>query len=127
MKKLIVAFTFIAMTWVAQADISLPKQDTFYDKAGRGLGNIIGAVNNITDSYFSTAESEGPIAAVGKGVVQGASRMAMDIAYGTFELATAPFPIGPYFTYQSWKQHPWNSSIVQEYPPSDIVTPYYLY
>lgn len=127
MKKMLLALVLAALTWTAQADISLPKEDTLYDKLGRGFGNIIGAPNNILDSYFTTAESEGAMAGVGKGLTQGLSRTIMDIGNGVFELATAPLPVGPYFTYQSWKKSPWNSSVVNEYPPDQFVTPYYVY
>ncbi len=124
MKKLVSFATFLAFALLAHADISLPKQDTLADKLGRGLGNIIGAPGEIIDSYLEVTQEKGPIAGLTKGLFQGTYRMGTDLGHGFYDLLTGPLPVGPYYSYQSWKQAPHNSSLVQEYPPSIINTDY---
>ncbi|MES2307753.1 MAG: exosortase system-associated protein, TIGR04073 family [Verrucomicrobiota bacterium] len=124
MKKFIAVAIFTAFTWVAQADISLPVQKTIYDKIGRGVANVVAAPVEIVDSICEVTEAEGPIAGWTKGPTQGVARTFMDVGLGFFDLLTAPLPVGPYFTYQTWKQHPYNSTIVQDYPPSDFLACY---
>jgi putative exosortase-associated protein (TIGR04073 family) len=124
MKKLIAIAIFTAFTWVAQADISLPQQQTMYDKVGRGFGNMLAAPVNIVDSISEVTANEGPLAGWTKGTVQGVSRTFMDFGHGVFEVVTGPVPVGPYFSYQTWKQHPYNKTSVNEYPPSDLLDCY---
>ena len=104
----------------ALADISMPKKDNFYDKAGRGLANVAHAPAEIFDSTFTLAETEGGTVGYTKGFVQGVSRMVMDIGHGVFDLVTAPFPAGPGGTYRSYKERPYDSMAVNEYPPADL-------
>ncbi len=116
-------FTFVLLMGVfslAQADISMPKTDNFYDKAGRAFANILAAPAHILDSHYSYIELEGITVAGSKGIVQGFGRMFSDMAHGIFELVTAPFAIGPNATYGSYKMAPWNSMVVQDYPPADL-------
>ncbi len=124
MKKIVSFATFIAFAMIAHADLSMPKQDTLADKLGRGFGNIAGAPNEIIDSILSVTQEQGPIAGYTKGVLQGSYRMVTDIGHGFFDVLTGPLPVGPYYSYQSWKQAPHNSSLVQEYPPSMINVDY---
>jgi hypothetical protein len=105
---------------VAYADISMPKTDNFYDKAGRAFANILVAPAHILDSHYSYLELEGITVAGSKGIVQGFGRMFSDMAHGIFELLTAPYAIGPNATYGSYKTAPWNSMVVQDYPPGDL-------
>ncbi len=125
MKKLLSFATFIALAMITHADISLPKETTLADKLGRGLGNIIGAPGEVIDSYLQVTQEQGPIAGITKGLLfQGGYRMITDIGHGFYDLATGPLPVGPYYSYQSWKKPANNSSLVQEYPPSIINTDY---
>ena len=124
MKKLVSFATFIAFAVIAHADISLPKHDTLADKLGRGFANVAGAPNEILDSILSVTQEEGTMAGYSKGVVQGVYRGITDIGHGIFDLATGPIPVGPYFSYQSWKRSPNDSSVVQTYPPAMINVDY---
>jgi len=110
----------MAFAAFARADISMPKQDTFYDKLGRGLANIVLAPTEIFDSIYTLNELEGPTVAWSKGLVQGTSRAVQDIGIGTFETITSPVPTGPGMTYETNKQRPYDSMVVNEYPPGDL-------
>jgi putative exosortase-associated protein (TIGR04073 family) len=105
---------------LARADISMPVQDNFYDKMGRGLANIALAPTEIIDSMYSLNELEGPTVAWSKGLVQGTSRAVMDIGLGVGDVVTSPFPIGPGASYQTWKQPAYDSMVVRDYPPADL-------
>jgi putative exosortase-associated protein (TIGR04073 family) len=110
----------IAFAAYSRADISMPKQDSFYDKMGRGLANIALAPSELFDSIYTLNELEGPTVAWSKGLAQGTSRAVMDIGIGVAETVTAPAPIGPGFTYQTLKMRPYDSMVVNEYPPGDL-------
>lgn len=116
MKKLITLLALSLSLVAVQADLSMPKGDNFYDKAGRGLANVIMAPANILDSQFTVAEAEGGTAGFFKGmIVQGTSRMVMDIGIGLFEIVTSPFP-----PYESLKMNAYDTGVINEYPPSDL-------
>lgn len=116
----------LALAHSLRADISMPVKDNFYDKMGRGLANIVLAPTEIIDSIYTLNELEGPTVAWSKGLVQGVSRGVLDIGAGVGETVTSPFPIGPRgFNYQTWKSTPYNSMVVNEYPPADLQTNFY--
>jgi hypothetical protein len=63
-------------------------------------------------------DTEGNTVAFFKGfVVQGTSRMIMDMGHGVFEILTSPFPTPDY---RSLKDPPYDSMVVNDYPPADL-------
>src|SRR5471030_2238213 len=111
MKRLLaLVILTLGLSISARADISMPIQDSFYDKLGRGLANIVTSPSELLDSQYGMIDTEGNTVAFFKGfVVQGTSRMVMDIAHGVFEIATAPFPTPDY---QSLKLAPYDQPMV---------------
>jgi putative exosortase-associated protein (TIGR04073 family) len=102
----------------ARADISMPIQDSFYDKLGRGLADVLVAPSELLDSQYGMIDTEGTTVAFFKGfVVQGMSRMAMDMGQGVFEIVTSPIPTPDY---ESLKSPPYNSMVINDYPPADL-------
>lgn len=121
MKSITAAFlTLGLLLGSVHADISLPKKDTFYDKAGRGLANIVLAPAHLIDSPYSLLETEGPAVAASKGFVQGFCRMGQDMALGIFDVITAPIPLNNDASYATFKCAPYDSMVVNEYPPADL-------
>jgi putative exosortase-associated protein (TIGR04073 family) len=120
MKKILLLVTVLAMAGVAQADLSMPKKPNFYDKAGRGLANIILSPAHLFDSPYSLLQEEGPTVAGTKGFVQGTSRMLMDVAHGIYEVVFSPFP-----PYESLKQPAYDSGQQNPYPPADLIDNWY--
>ena len=118
---LLLAALLLAPQIVAKADISMPVRDTFYDKLGRGLADIVCAPSEMLDSQYGMIETEGNTVAFCKGfVAQGASRMFMDMGMGVFEIATSPFPTQNFHSYRSQKGAPYDSMVVNAYPPGDL-------
>jgi putative exosortase-associated protein (TIGR04073 family) len=116
MKKLLPILFFSLSLIAARADIHMPKGDNFYDKMGRGLANITMAPSEILDSQYSVREEEGDTAGFFKGMlVQGVSRMVMDVGVGLYEVFTSPFP-----PYESLKLQAYDTGVVNEYPPADL-------
>jgi putative exosortase-associated protein (TIGR04073 family) len=103
------------------ADISMPVRDSFYDKLGRGIADVAFSSSELLDSQYGMIETEGNTVAFCKGLcVQGTSRMAMDIGQGLFEIVTSPFPTQNFHSYRSQKLPPYDSMVVNAYPPSDL-------
>jgi putative exosortase-associated protein (TIGR04073 family) len=126
MRSLIISTVVLALTiFSARADISLPKQDTLYDKLGRGFSNIAHSPGELADSYYTTLQQDGPTVAASKGVVQGTGRMLSDIGLGVLDIITGPLPIGPGTSYRSLKSPPHGSMVVVEYPPADLINNWY--
>jgi putative exosortase-associated protein (TIGR04073 family) len=121
MKQLLVLALLMAFpAIIARADISMPVKDNFYDKLGRGLADIATSPSEMVDSHYSMLETEGNTVAFFKGfLVQGTSRMVMDIGQGVFEVLTSPFPTNN-GSYRSQKLPPYNSMVVNDYPPGDL-------
>jgi len=122
MKRLLALALLIAATSLTvRADISMPVRDSFYDKLGRGLANITMAPTELLDSQYGMIDTEGNTVAFFKGfLVQGCSRMVMDIGHGVFEVASAPFPTQDFESYRSQKLPPYDSMVVNAYPPADL-------
>jgi putative exosortase-associated protein (TIGR04073 family) len=120
MKKLLLLASVLAFAGLAHADLSMPKKPNFYDKAGRGLANVILAPAHLFDSPYSLLQEEGPTVSVTKGFVQGTSRAVMDTAHGIYELITAPFP-----PYESLKLPAYDSAQQNPYPPADLIDNWY--
>ncbi|MDX6766390.1 MAG: exosortase system-associated protein, TIGR04073 family [Candidatus Methylacidiphilales bacterium] len=120
MKKIALVAAFLATLTLAHADLSMPKQPNFYDKAGRGLANVILAPAHLFDSPYSLLQDEGPTVSVTKGFAQGTSRMVMDMGHGIYELLTAPFP-----PYESLKLPAYDSGQQNPYPPADLIDNWY--
>lgn len=120
MKKIALLAVLLASFCVAQADLSMPKSPNFYDKAGRGLANVILAPAHLFDSPYTLLQEEGPTVSVTKGFVQGMSRSVMDTGHGIYELITAPFP-----PYESLKLPAYDSGQQNPYPPADLIDNWY--
>ena len=122
MKRILaLAILLIAPQVMAHADISMPVRDTFYDKLGRGLADIVFSPSEMLDSQYGMIDTEGTTVAFTKGLVaQGMSRMIMDIGMGVFEIVTSPFPTQNFHSYRSQKLPPYDSMVVNPYPPADL-------
>ena len=119
MKRLLaLALLTAALTLTVRADISMPVKDSFYDKLGRGLSDIVTSPSEMLDSQYGMLDTEGDNVAFFKGfLVQGVSRMIMDMGHGVFEVVTSPFPTPDY---ESLKCPPYDSMVVNDYPPGDL-------
>ena len=121
MKRILVLALLLAAPQImARADISMPVRDSFYDKMGRGLADVFLAPSELLDSQYSMIDTEGNTVAFTKGfLVQGISRMVMDMGEGIFEITTSPFPTNG-GSYRSQKLQPYDSMVVNDYPPADL-------
>lgn len=122
MKRILALAVLLAMaSLTARADISMPIRDSFYDKFGRGLSNVAFSTSEMLDSQYGMIDTEGANVAFCKGfIVQGVSRMIMDMGQGVFEIVTAPFPTHTSGSYRSNKLPPYDSMVVNGYPPADL-------
>jgi putative exosortase-associated protein (TIGR04073 family) len=118
-RLLILALLAISFSLSARADITMPIQDSFYDKLGRGLADVLVSPSELLDSQYGMIDTEGNTVAFFKGfVVQGISRMVMDMGQGVFEIVTAPFPTPDY---ESLKMAPYDQPmVINDYPPGDL-------
>jgi putative exosortase-associated protein (TIGR04073 family) len=121
MKRILVLALLLAAPQImARADISMPVCDSFYDKLGRGLADVFLSPSELLDSQYSMIDTEGNTVAFTKGfLVQGISRMVMDMGQGFFEISTSPFPTNN-GSYCSQKLAPYDSMVVNDYPPADL-------
>jgi putative exosortase-associated protein (TIGR04073 family) len=121
MKRILALALLLAVpSLMAHADISMPVKDSFYDKMGRGLSDVFLSPSELLDSQYSMIDTEGNTVAFTKGfIVQGISRMFMDMGHGVFEIATSPFPTND-GSYRSQKLPPYDSMVVNCYPPADL-------
>lgn len=101
------------ITSLASADIHMPVEQTVYDKLGRGVANIVFAMDEIPDSWYNVTQAEGSSEGATKGVVQGFSRMLMDMGLGAFEVVT--FPI---VTEKPLKAPAYDTTQDNVYPPT---------
>src|SRR5271170_764504 len=103
MKRILaIAILLAAPQLLAHADISMPVRDSFYDKLGRGFADIVFSPSEMMDSQYGMLDTEGDTVAFSKGfLVQGTSRMVMDIGMGVFEIVTSPFPTQVNGSYRS--------------------------
>jgi len=122
MKRILaLAALLLAPQFMAHADISMPVRDSFYDKLSRGFADVAFSSSEMLDSQYGMIDTEGNTVAFCKGfLVQGTSRMIMDIGHGVFEIVTSPFPTQDFDSYRSQKLPPYDSMIVNAYPPSDL-------
>ena len=122
MKRILaLAILLVAPQITTHADISMPVRDSFYDKLGRGLADVALSPTEMLDSQYGMIDTEGNTVAFCKGLlVQGISRMIMDIGTGGFEIVTSPFPTQNFHSYRSQKMPPYDSMVVNAYPPSDL-------
>jgi putative exosortase-associated protein (TIGR04073 family) len=122
MKRILaLAILLLAPQITTHADISMPVRDSFYDKLGRGFANIVFSPSELLDSQYGMIDTEGNTVAFCKGfLVQGTSRMVMDIGQGVFEVITSPFPTQNFHSYRSQKLPPYDSMVVNGYPPADL-------
>ena len=123
MKRIFALALLVAATSFTsvRADISMPVRDSFYDKMGRGLADIAFSPAEMIDSQYGMLDTEGSTVAFCKGcIVQGVSRMVMDVGQGVFEVVTSPFPTQNFHSYRSQKLPPYDSMVVNDYPPADL-------
>jgi putative exosortase-associated protein (TIGR04073 family) len=122
MKRFLVLSLLLASaSMTVRADISMPVRDSFYDKLGRGFADLLTSPSELLDSQYGMIDTEGTTVAFCKGfVVQGTSRMVMDMGQGIFEIVTSPFPTHPFGSYRSQKLPPYDSMVVNDYPPADL-------
>ena len=122
MKRILALSLLVAMaTLTVRADISMPVRDNFYDKLGRGIADLVFSPSELLDSQYAMIDTEGNTTAFCKGfLVQGTSRMVMDMGMGIFEIVTSPFPTQTGDSYRSQKLAPYNSMVVNDYPPADL-------
>ena len=53
--------------------------------------------------------------------MQGVSRMVMDMGHGRiFEIVTSPFPTQNFHSYRTQKLPPYDSMVINAYPPADL-------
>jgi putative exosortase-associated protein (TIGR04073 family) len=121
MKRILVLALLLAAPQImARADISMPIRDSFYDKLGRGLADLVVSPSELLDSQYSMIDTDGNTVAFSKGfMVQGVSRMIMDMGQGVFEIVTSPFPTNN-GSYMSQKLPPYDSMVINDYPPADL-------
>jgi len=119
MKRLLTLLACLALNTSVWADLQMPPKENFYDRLGHGLANIFLAPSHVLDSPYSMLETEGLTTASTKGMVQGISRMIMDIGVGFAEVVTSPFPV------ESLKSPAYDSHVVEPYPPADLVDNWY--
>src|SRR5271170_6926584 len=126
MKRILaLAILLVAPQIMAHADISMPVRDSFYDKLGRGIADVAFSSSELLDSQYGMLDTEGNTTAFCKGfLVQGISRMTMDIGHGVFEIVTSPFPTQNFHSYRSQKLPPYDSMVVNAYPPSNLTNWY---
>ena len=122
MKRILALALLIAATSLTvRADISMPVRDSFYDKMGRGIADIAFSPSEMLDSQYGMIDTEGNTVAFCKGfLVQGISRMVMDVGEGIFEITTAPIPTQPCWSYRTNKLPPYDSMVINDYPPADL-------
>ena len=125
MKRILTLALVVTMAaTTARADISMPIKDSFYDKLGRGISDIITSPSEMLVSQYGMIDTEGANVAFCKGfIAQGVSRMVMDIGIGVFEVVTSPFPTNN-GSYRSQKLPPYDSMVVNCYPPGDLTNWY---
>ena len=122
MKRILaLAILLLAPQITTHADISMPVRDSFYDKLGRGIADVAFSSSELLDSQYGMIDTEGNTVAFCKGfLVQGTSRMIMDMGHGVFEIVTSPFPTQTFCSYRSHKLPPYDSMVVNDYPPMDL-------
>jgi len=122
MKRILaLAILLLAPQITTHADISMPVRDSFYDKMGRGIADVAFSSSELLDSQYGMIDTEGNTVAFCKGfLVQGISRMIMDMGHGVFEIVTSPFPTQNFHSYRSQKMPPYDSMVVNCYPPADL-------
>ena len=123
MKRILALVLLLAAStsFSVRADISMPVRDSFYDKMGRGIADVAFSSSELLDSQYGMLDTEGNTTAFCKGfLVQGISRMVMDIGHGVFEIVTSPFPTNTFCSYRSHKLPPYDSMVVNDYPPADL-------
>jgi len=123
MKRILALVLLLAAStsFSVRADISMPVRDSFYDKMGRGIADVAFSSSELLDSQYGMLDTEGNTVAFCKGfLVQGVSRMVMDIGHGVFEIVTSPFPTNTFCSYRSHKLPPYDSMVVNDYPPADL-------
>lgn len=119
MRILSVFCVLIFSASMVQADLAMPKRPNFYDKMGQGLANIVLSPAHILDSTYELTQEEGPTVGMSKGLVQGTSRMIMDIVIGVAEVVSSPFGG------KSLKSPAYDNLQVEPYPPADLIDNWY--
>ena len=119
MKKYALVLVAVLMASPLYADLQMPQKENFYDRLGHGIANIILSPAHLLDSPYELMMDEGPTVGATKGLVQGTSRMVMDIFVGVAEVVTSPLPV------ESLKQPAYDSKVIEKYPPADLYDNWY--
>lgn len=124
MKRIVfaVAVLTFAITPLVQADLRMPCKLNFYDYLGRGLANIAWAPAEILDSTHEMTLVEGGTVGYTKGLVQGTSRMVMDVFVGVVEILLSP--VAPAVN-ADLKQPNYETLQRDVYPPADLLYNWY--
>ena len=104
---------------VGLADLRLPPKPTMMEKLGRGIANVTLSVSELFDSPYVATQEGGGTYGDTFGFTQGVSRMIMDTAMGTVEIATFFIPT------KSMKMPAHDTGQVEPYPPADLKDNWY--
>ena len=90
MKKLLITLLTIGVASSAFADIQAPpdSRQTRVHKFGRGISNVLYGLTEFPSRVLQVNREDGNNAAFGVGLVEGAQRSAVRVAYGVFEILT---------------------------------------
>ncbi len=120
MKKLLSALLVVsAFPSFLLADLRLPPKPTMMEKLGRGIANVTFSVSELFDSPYVATQEGGGTYGDTFGFTQGVSRMIMDTAVGTVEIATFFIPT------KSMKMPAHDTGQVEAYPPADLKDNWY--
>lgn len=112
----LVALSVPVLSW---ADLRLPPKPTMIEKLGRGVANIGLASAELLDSNYQMLQEKGPSYAWTVGLLQGASRVVMDVGVGALEVGTFFIPT------KSMKMPAHDTGQVNPIPPADLKDNWY--
>ncbi|MGI8603828.1 MAG: exosortase system-associated protein, TIGR04073 family [Verrucomicrobiales bacterium] len=94
MKKLFLILVTLAIAGTSVADIQAPPGAKYrrVGKLSRGLANIVYGFIEIPHQWTRENDSEGSSHSASYGLLWGAHKTAIRLAWGLYEVATAPFP-----------------------------------
>lgn len=92
MKKLLLTLLAVGITVPCFADIQAPpasRQNAIH-KLGRGISNVLYGATELSNRIIQVNQNDGNNAGFGAGIVEGAERSVIRVAWGLFEIATFP-------------------------------------
>ena len=112
MKKiaLILSLVFLTTSIPSHADIQSPPggKDNRVRKLSRGLANIVYGITELPGTWRKNNFREGSTVAASHGIVKGAKRSVVRMAFGLYEVVTFPFPtykdgyLAPFPSKEKW-------------------------